>query len=153
MTIKEKINLAAQPNMLYLFKEGMFYKVYNQNAMWFVNFIKPYKVAIKYIKNIQKNVYSIGFPINYLNNLSLQPMAVQNTENSIPQLICYTIKQQPIKQKEYINWCASLPNQNQPITLKTNRHTNIITQLQNFEMATTTPIQAFEFLLQLKKTL
>jgi len=47
MTLKEKVNLAAQPNKLYLFKEGMFYKIYNQNAMWFVNFIKPYKVAIK----------------------------------------------------------------------------------------------------------
>jgi hypothetical protein len=36
MTLKEKVTLAAQPNRLYLFKEGMFYKAYNQNAMWFV---------------------------------------------------------------------------------------------------------------------
>jgi hypothetical protein len=36
MTLKEKVTLAAQPNPLYLFKEGMFYKAYHQNAMWFV---------------------------------------------------------------------------------------------------------------------
>jgi hypothetical protein len=36
MTLKENVTLAAQANPLYLFKEGMFYKAYNQNAMWFV---------------------------------------------------------------------------------------------------------------------
>jgi len=40
MTIEEKINLAAQPNRVYLFKEGIFYKLYNQNTMWFVSDIK-----------------------------------------------------------------------------------------------------------------
>jgi hypothetical protein len=29
MTLKEKVTLAAQPNRLHLFKEGMFYKAYN----------------------------------------------------------------------------------------------------------------------------
>ncbi len=54
MTVQEKINLAAQPNKLYLFKEGMFYKAYNQNTMWFVQHINPYKVTIKYIKNCKR---------------------------------------------------------------------------------------------------
>ena len=43
MTVQEKISLAAQSNKLVMFKEGMFYKLYNQNAMWFVHHIKPYK--------------------------------------------------------------------------------------------------------------
>lgn len=155
MTLKEKVNLAAKPNKLYLFKEGMFYKVYNQNAMWFVNFIKPYKVAIKYIKNIQQEVFSIGFPTTYLNSINLTSFALQNIANTTPKLLCYTITQHPIKQINYINWCANLPRQNvQPIQLNTNStimQNNIITQLQNFDMATKTPIQAFEFLIQLKK--
>jgi len=62
MTLKEKVTLAAQPNRMYLFKEGMFYKAYNQNAMWFVQQIKRYNVTVKYIKNIQQEVFSIGFP-------------------------------------------------------------------------------------------
>ena len=44
MTTKEKIALAAQNNKLYCFKEGMFFKVYNQNAMWFTQHIKVYKI-------------------------------------------------------------------------------------------------------------
>jgi len=62
MTIKQKIELAAQPNKLYLFKEGMFYKLYNQNAMWFVQSEKPYKVTKKFLKTVNQDVYSIGFP-------------------------------------------------------------------------------------------
>jgi hypothetical protein len=48
MTLKEKVNLAAQPNALHFFKEGMFYKAYNQNAMWFVQQVKQYKITVKY---------------------------------------------------------------------------------------------------------
>jgi hypothetical protein len=47
MTLKEKVNLTTQPNRLYLFKEGMFYKAHNQNAMWFVQQIKQYKITVK----------------------------------------------------------------------------------------------------------
>ena len=158
--MQEKVNLAAQPNKLYLFKEGMFYKAYNQNAMWFVQHIKPYNVTVKYIKNIQQEVYSIGFPITYLTSINLKPYALQNKVKTTPKLLCYTITQQPIKKINYINWCANLPRQNkqpiqiiQPNTTNTIMQTNIITQLQNFEMATKTPIQAFEFLIQLKKML
>lgn len=49
MSIEEKLPLAAQPCKLYGFKEGLFYKFYNQNAMWFVNHVKPYKVQSKFI--------------------------------------------------------------------------------------------------------
>ena len=50
----------------------MFYKAYNQNAMWFVQKIKRYNVTVKYIKNIQQEVFSIGFPVTYLNTLNLK---------------------------------------------------------------------------------
>ena len=71
--------MAAQPTTLYLFKEGMFYKAYNQNAMWFVQHIKAYKVTAKYIKTIQQEEYFIGFPIKYLNSFTLEPYALKKT--------------------------------------------------------------------------
>jgi hypothetical protein len=153
MTLKEKVTLAAQPNRLYLFKEGVFYKAYNQNAMWFVQQIKRYNVTVKYIKKIQQEVFSIGFPITYLNTLNLKPFTLQNIDNTASNLCCYTITQQSIKPTNYINWCANLPRPNaQPIqTIKP--YTNIRTQLKNFDMAIKTPIEAFEFLIQLKKML
>ena len=71
--------MAAQPTTLYLFKEGMFYKAYNQNPMWFVQHIKAYKVTAKYIKTIQQEEYFIGFPIKYLNSFTLEPYALKKT--------------------------------------------------------------------------
>jgi hypothetical protein len=63
MPLKEKVTLAAQPNRLYLFKEGMFYKAYTQNAMWFVQHIKRYNVTVTCIKKIQQGVFRISFPV------------------------------------------------------------------------------------------
>jgi len=60
MTMKQKIELATQSNRLYFFKEGLFYKLCNQNAMWFVNHVKPYKVSVKFVKtvNCMAKIYS-----------------------------------------------------------------------------------------------
>jgi len=79
--------LAAQPTTLYLFKEGMFYKAYNQNPMWFVQHIKAYKVTAKYIKTIQQEEYFIGFPIKYLNSFTLEPFALKKTRYYIHMYI------------------------------------------------------------------
>ena len=57
----------------------MFYKAYNQNAMWFVQQIKAYKVTAKYIKTIQQEEYFIGFPIKYLNSFTLEPFPLKKT--------------------------------------------------------------------------
>jgi hypothetical protein len=62
MNTKEKIALATQNNKLYCFKEGMFFKVYNQNAMWFTQHIKGYKINSKFVKTVNQQVFSIGFP-------------------------------------------------------------------------------------------
>lgn len=72
MTTKEKIVLAAQNNKLYCFKEGLFYKLYNQNAMWFTQHIKAYKVSVKFVKTINQNVFTIGFLQHILNYKALQ---------------------------------------------------------------------------------
>ena len=55
MTIKEKIERAAVSNKLYFFKEGIFYKMYNQNAMWFTVYVKAYKVRVKFVKTVNRD--------------------------------------------------------------------------------------------------
>ena len=71
MTIKDKIERAALPNKLYFFKEGMFYRMYNQNAMGFTVHVKAYKVHVKFVKTVNQKVYSLGFPQNVLSAKSL----------------------------------------------------------------------------------
>lgn len=150
MTVQEKINLAAQPNKLYLFKEGIFYKAYNQNAMWFVQHIKPYKVTIKYIKNCKQEVYSIGFPSTLLSKINFKSFALPN-KNTTTQIVSYKIEKHFINTVAYINWCASFPKKKMQTPVINTVQTSIIIALQNFNITIKTPIQAFEFLVQLKK--
>lgn len=72
MTTKEKIVLATQNNKRYYFKEGLFYKLYNQNDMWFTKHIRAYKVSVKIGKTVNQNLFTIGFPQHVLNNKALQ---------------------------------------------------------------------------------
>ena len=60
-TIQDKILLQAQnPSKVFLFKEGIFYKGYNQGAYLLRH--KKYKVSIKKIKNSENEVVRMGFP-------------------------------------------------------------------------------------------
>ena len=63
MTIVEKIILAKSNKQFTLFKEGLFYKCYNEDAMVFVKRVKAYKVNSKFIKSVGGVVNSIGFPV------------------------------------------------------------------------------------------
>ena len=61
-TIQDKILLQAQnPSKVFLFKEGFFYKVYNQGAYLMRH--KKYKVSVKKVKNSENEVVSMGFRI------------------------------------------------------------------------------------------
>ena len=63
MTISEKIDNSANHTRFTLYKEGLFYKCYNEDAMVFVKNVKDYKVSEKFVKSVGAEVYSIGFPL------------------------------------------------------------------------------------------
>ena len=68
MTILDKVTLQQQDTTkIFLFKEGIFYKAYNEGA--FLLRDRNYKVTIKKIKSIENEVLSIGFPISVLEKL------------------------------------------------------------------------------------
>ena len=65
MTIKEKIACCSVKTRFTLFKEGIFYRCYNEDAMIFVQSLKKYyKVNSKLIKSVNALVYNVGFPIS-----------------------------------------------------------------------------------------
>ena len=71
MTIKEKISCSSDVTRFTLFKEGLFYKCYNEDAMVFIKCVKSYKVSVKFIKTVNANVYSIGFPASEIEKGSI----------------------------------------------------------------------------------
>ena len=56
MTNVEKIDMAKSNKYFSLYKEGFFYKCYNQNAMLIVSRVKNYKVSSKYVKSVGEDV-------------------------------------------------------------------------------------------------
>lgn len=64
MTIAEKTQISANTTLFTLFKEGLFYKRYNEDAMVFVERVKAYKITAKFFKSADEIVYSIGFPVS-----------------------------------------------------------------------------------------
>jgi DNA mismatch repair ATPase MutS len=64
MTIAEKIQISADKKCFTFFREGLFYKYYNEDAMVFVKKVREYKVNNKFVKSTRSNVLSIGFPVS-----------------------------------------------------------------------------------------
>lgn len=65
MTLAEKlqeVSMYAKDDKILLFSEGMFWKAYQEAAYLFVKNIRPYQVNCNYIKKIQCDVLSLGFP-------------------------------------------------------------------------------------------
>ena len=151
MTTKEKIALATQNNKLYCFKEGMFYKVYNQNAMWFTQHIKVYKINSKFVKTVNQQVFSIGFPqslvlANLLVSQNKALLKIEETQGFIAYKINHSSNEQA-----YVSWCNEVQHNNSTTEIQKNTPSKTIVQeLKNFDLVHKTPMQAFEFVARLK---
>lgn len=65
MTIAEKlqeVSFCAKEDKLLLYSEGMLWKAYQEAAYLFVKYVRNYQVNSNYIKKVQTDVYSLGFP-------------------------------------------------------------------------------------------
>ena len=77
MTIAEKIEYATNKKIVTFFKEGLFYKCYNEDAMVFSQKVRAYKVNSKFVKSVGTEVLSLGFPVSEIEkaNLKLQSIS------------------------------------------------------------------------------
>ena len=80
MTLQEKIDLqASATNKVFLFKEGIFYKVYNQGV--FLLKECNYKVSVKQSSKTKLWYVSIGFPESVLEKLKLSYTFIKEQAN------------------------------------------------------------------------
>ena len=61
MTVLEKIKNSIHSTICTLYKEGLFYKCFNECAMVFSQRVKEYKVTAKFIKSVGTEVLSLGY--------------------------------------------------------------------------------------------
>jgi len=61
MTLLEKTKNSINSTIFTLYKEGLFYKCFNEDDMVFVQKVKAYKVTAKFIKSVGAEVLSLGY--------------------------------------------------------------------------------------------
>lgn len=142
MTILDKTTLQNQnPSKIFLFKEGIFYKAYNEGVFLLKD--KNYKVAVKKIKSIENEVLSIGFPESVFEKLKIE-FVVDDFEG-----YSCCANNVVFDNLEYQNWRDEVSN-NQPDISKFSNHQQIIEQIKNYPLANKTPIEVFEWVVSLQ---
>lgn len=160
MTITEKIQISADKTIFTLFKEGIFYKCYNEDAMVFWQRVKSYKVSSKFIKKVGAEVLSLGFPISEVSKGKLsfdvlcEKLGACKYDDEIEKVSFYLTDD--IKQG-FENWCETLVKEKTVQYSNTNnlngslpvKH-KLIAMIKNFDLANSTPMQGMMFIQQLK---
>lgn len=157
MTIVEKIQYAADKKVITFFKEGLFYKCYNEDAMVFTQKVRAYKVQVRYVKSVGSEVLSLGFPISEIEkeNLKLQSISQAigaESNKEMPHGIVFTltedIKQNYPKYYEEIKKSKSIVAEKQLKYDTTPK--DIFLKIQEFDLANSTPMQGMVFIQELK---
>lgn len=161
MTIAEKIYLAKSNKTFTLFKEGLFYKCYNEDAMLFVKRVKKYKVNSKFIKSAGSVVNSIGFPITEIEkeSLSLEMISAKlKAENFEKKNEAVVFLMNDFETRnDYEFWEKSIQiaankmiNHPSESCDKTMQLEKIVNMVSNYDLANNTPMQGLSFIQDLK---
>ena len=148
MTILQKITLQSEEvTKIFLFKEGMFYKAYNQGA-FYLRYLN-YKIVVKQVKSINQNVISVGFPLSVLNKIR-QDYHTTEKSNNVMELSLPAGKRLVPEQYELWYKERTYPGteKNDKITTK-----RIIEELKNYPLATKTPVETFMWLSNLQQNI
>ena len=65
MTFKEIISCEeSNADSIYLYREGIFMKAYERSAFFAHTLIHEFKLSKRYIKTVNMDVISLGFPVS-----------------------------------------------------------------------------------------
>jgi hypothetical protein len=142
MTYKEIIQIEKDnPHSINLFHEGIFYKAYERSAYMMCKKIHPFKVSKKFIKIIDMDVVSIGFPENSLTKWFEKDKLHHNDDGTINISIeCAE------DDSLFVEWKTTLSFN----TVKEDTKDNIYDVIRNFPLESSTPIDCVNFIATLK---
>ena len=173
MTVKEIVAMElSNTESIYLLREGLFYRAYNQSAMRMVLYLKAYKVNHKFVKTVQQEIFYIGFPSASLS--SIKSLAIDKGFQVVEpadsnELVGSSIVINGIlgMEEDYPAWIAcqlkpavlvpesSLDDDSvhcpETVSLAQEREYNVIKQIEDFCIENATPMEALLFINQLKQ--
>ncbi|MDR0863764.1 MAG: hypothetical protein LBO74_02375 [Candidatus Symbiothrix sp.] len=171
MTTKEILQLEStkgEATILLLFREGIFLKAYEESAYLFYRFVKKYQIKTVYYKNIDRALLSLGFPSHSFETLVGETGldVLGEPENGVYKLTSgtFSFSEEEFRsfKKEYTSPSpvqltrkkteSAAPQIFFP-ALENSAETKVIIQLQQFNIASSTPMECMLFLNTLKLAL
>ena len=149
MNILEKIKLSQNSQSIHLFKEGAFWVAYEYGAYYFWQ-QKGYKPTKKFVKCINQEVVSVGFPKDVLETVELRVVDAESENTKIFSL------EKGIDAEEFLIWKNSLSVKSME-TVRSAVHTavaenqSVIERLRLFDLSNATPMECMLFVSELKK--
>lgn len=159
MTLLEKTKASADTTRLTLYKEGIFYKCYNEDAMVFVKMVRDYKITSRFVKSIGSEVLSIGFPVSEVENGNLSTAKIEKQIGAVKleefdkRLIFYLGEN---LKEDYHYWAEHLLQEQKPLFNEMHELekdldvAQLITMIRDFDLANSTPMQGLIFIQKMK---
>lgn len=164
-TISEILALESQSDsQIHLYREGIFWKAYQQSAYQILQQRNRFKVSKKHVKAVGQQIVSIGFPDSTLSQLFVPELLTQTTDKQL------TIACSPIDMLAYQAWFDSveitekvkqtekkentdivapiIPHRQQAEA--TNKEEIIIRRLRAFRIEHSTPMDCMLFLVSIR---
>lgn len=148
---------------IHLYREGLFWKAYERSAYAFCVQYRNYKPTKKYVKVIEGELISIGFPTKVLSNLVPEGNMTRVSENEIVINLA-----QPIGEEQFVEWKKQTPLTTVNASVKktsggeqvvsTNARGSsamdlLAERIVGYNLADHTPMEAMQFICELKEML
>lgn len=143
---------------IHFYREGVFYKAYERSAYAFVTRVKPFMVKRLFVKSVNQEVLSIGFPTNSLHSYFASDKITER-DNEAEVILDTAIVLADFE--KWRNGIAVTPLKEMPaktvitqaMSKAMSNETLIVTKIQTFPIEVKTPLECMLFLSELKKLL
>lgn len=147
---------------IYFYREGVFYKAYEHSAYLFVNHVKPFMVKKRFVKCVNQEVVSIGFPTNSLLNYFDKDKIREDERTASVVLDVSVAPSVFLEWRNGIELCRDTEKRHKEPFAATSPlssphssgdENSVITRIRTFPMEAKTPLDCMLFLSELKKML
>ena len=146
----------APKNVIRLVECGRFLHAYNRSAWLFCKLVKEFKVIRRYVKALQEDAFSVGFPTENLTKTITQ-FECQKTEKGFDVIIP---EDKIPNEEEYETWVETvevLPKSKEHLALipltGAAAEQEVLRLLRAFPLEQKTPIESMQFVAELRKLL
>lgn len=148
---------ASEKGRIILFKEGIFWRAYEESALLFTKHIKAYQLTKKYFKNVESEVVFCGFPNTTLDELLAKVCDKEIFKEDDTIRIAGFEK---VENEVFNVWKNGIPiavKESEPeYSVNDNSYNSkevVLQSLRNFRVANSTPLECQQFLMEMQKLL